>query len=126
MAKHPKTEFGEFLVQEIKRAGMSQEEFYKEVGIAKPYFYDLLKSAPPQAELQKRMIEVLNCRTGTDVERSTKLMSLAAQGRDEIPADISDLLKANPNSWNSIRDILNNMLAADPRNLQKEGNHGKA
>lgn len=116
MAKRPKTEFGEFLVQEIKRAGMSQEEFYKEVGIAKPYFYDLLKSAPPQADLQKRMIEVLNCRTGNDVERSTKLMSLAAQGRDEIPADISDLLKANPNSWNSIRDILNNLLATDPCN----------
>ena len=42
MAKRQKTEFGEFLVQEIKNAGMSQEAFYNAVGIAKPTFYGLI------------------------------------------------------------------------------------
>ena len=39
LQKRQKTAFGEFLVQEIKSAGMSQESFYNAVGIAKPTFY---------------------------------------------------------------------------------------
>lgn len=110
MTKHQKTAFGEYLVQEIKKAGMSQEAFYKAVGITKPYFYDLLKAAPPQPELQKKMIAVLENQTGEDQDRRERLMNLAAQGRDEIPADISELLKANPDSWRAVRDTLNGLL----------------
>ena len=113
MTKHQKTAFGEFLVQEIKKAGMSQEAFYKAVGIKKPYFYDLLKAAPPQPELQKKMIAVLDHQTGEDMDRREQLMNLAAQGRDEIPADISELLKANPDSWRVVRDTLNGLLLSN-------------
>lgn len=116
MTKHQKTAFGEFLVQEIKKAGMSQEAFYKAVGITKPYFYDLLKAAPPQPELQKKMIAVLENQTGEDKNRREQLMNLAAQGRDEIPADISELLKANPDSWRAVRDTLNDLLLSNIRN----------
>ena len=52
MTKRQKTAFGQYLVEQIKLAGMSQELFYTKVGIAKPYFYDLLRSAPP-AEMQR-------------------------------------------------------------------------
>ncbi|MFR3324702.1 MAG: hypothetical protein ACLTR8_09345 [Oscillospiraceae bacterium] len=41
LQKRQKTAFGEFLVQEIKSAGMSQESFYNAVGIAKPTFLRL-------------------------------------------------------------------------------------
>lgn len=116
MTKHQKTAFGDFLVQEIKKAGMSQEAFYKAVGITKPYFYDLLKAAPPQPELQKKMIAVLENQTGEDKNRREQLMNLAAQGRDEIPADISELLKANPDSWRAVRDTLNDLLLSNIRN----------
>lgn len=116
MTKHQKTAFGEFLVQEIKKAGMSQEAFYKAVGITKPYFYDLLKAAPPQPELQKKMIAVLENQTGEDKNLREQLMNLAAQGRDEIPADISELLKANPDSWRAVRDTLNDLLLSNIRN----------
>lgn len=116
MTKHQKTAFGEFLVQEIKKAGMSQEAFYKAVGITKPYFYDLLKAAPPHPELQKKMIAVLENQTGEDKNRREQLMNLAAQGRDEIPADISELLKANPDSWRAVRDTLNDLLLSNIRN----------
>ena len=115
MTKHQKTAFGEFLVQEIRKAGMSQEAFYKAVGITKPYFYDLLKAAPPQPELQKKMIAVLDNQTGEDKHRREQLMNLAAQGRDEIPADISELLKANPDSWRAVRDTLNGLLLSNMR-----------
>ena len=113
MTKHQKTAFGEFLVQEIKKAGMSQESFYKAVGIEKPYFYDLLKAEPPQPELQKKMIAVLDYQTGEDMDRRERLLNLAAQGRDEIPADISELLKVNPDSWRAVRDTLNGLLLSN-------------
>lgn len=109
MRKRPKSVFGEYLVQEIKKAGISQEEFYTSVGITKPYFYDLLKASPPQPDLQKKMIAVLDKYTGEDTERSMTLLNLAAQGRGEIPADISDLLIANPKAWDTIRKNLTEM-----------------
>ena len=42
-----KTEFGQYLVEEIKETGMSQADFIAEVGIARPYFYDILIGSPP-------------------------------------------------------------------------------
>ena len=111
MTKHQKTAFGEYLVQEIKKAGMSQEAFYKAVGITKPYFYDLLKSAPPHPGLQKKMIAVLENQTGEDKDRRERLINLAAQGRQEIPADIKDYLLDHPDKWAAVRALLFEMNA---------------
>mgnify|MGYP002514270819 CR=1 FL=1 len=47
MSRRQKTAFGKYLVEQIREADMSQEEFYNKVGIRKPYFYDLLTSSPP-------------------------------------------------------------------------------
>ena len=112
MAKRQKTEFGEFLVQEIKNAGMSQEAFYNAVGIAKPTFYGLITAAPPPPELQYRMLSVLDEKTGKDPVRRNKLLDLAAQDRNEIPADIEELIKANPKQWDQIRAVLEQMQTA--------------
>ena len=109
MTKRQKTAFGEFLVQEIKKANMSQEAFYNAVGIKKPYFYDLITAAPPPPELQYRMISVLEDKTGKDQVRRNKLFDLAAQGRNEIPADIDALIKADPKQWDHIRAALEQM-----------------
>ena len=106
MAKRQKTEFGEFLVQEIKSAGMSQEAFYNAVGIAKPTFYGLITAAPPPPELQYRMLSVLEENTGKDPVRRNKLLDLAARDRDEIPADITALIKNDPKHWEQIRIAL--------------------
>ena len=112
MVKRQKTEFGEFLVQEIKNAGMSQEAFYNAVGIAKPTFYGLITAAPPPPELQYRMLSVLDEKTGKDPVRRNKLLDLAAQDRNEIPADIEELIKANPKHWDQIRAVLEQMQTA--------------
>ena len=66
MKKRQKTAFGDYLVEQIKIAAMSQEEFYNAVGIKKPYFYDLLTATPPPIELQDRMLAVLDGKTGAD------------------------------------------------------------
>ena len=109
MAKRQKTEFGEFLVQEIKSAGMSQEAFYNAVGIAKQTFYGLITAAPPPPELQYRMLSVLEENTGKDPVRRNKLLDLAARDRDEIPADINALIKNDPKQWDQIRSALSQL-----------------
>lgn len=110
MNKRKKTPFGQYLVEQIKAAGMSQEAFYTKVGITKPYFYDLLNSAPPPAEMQRKMISVLNQQTGPDVKRERKLFDLAAQERDEVPADLDLLIKAKAGDWDTIRNVLSTVL----------------
>lgn len=119
MSKRLKTDFGEYLVQEIKKAGMSQESFYKAVGIAKPYFYDLLHGAPPPPEIQKKMISVLEDRTCVDLVRRNRLLNLAAQGRNEIPADIERIIKSNVNDWDYIREILTGMMSVPVSNRER-------
>lgn len=106
MNKRSKTAFGEFLVGEIRRAGLSQEEFYTAVGIKKPYFYDLLTASPPPIEIQNRMLAVLESKTESDNNRRIRFYDLAAQGRDEIPADITALIKGHSTDWNQIRAAL--------------------
>lgn len=111
MKKRQKTAFGEYLVSEIKLVHMSQEEFYKSVGIKKPYFYDILTAAPPPLDLQNRMLEVLEEKTDIDPYRRSKFYDLAAQGRSEIPVDIGELIKSNPEKWDNVRTVLNQLLA---------------
>lgn len=106
LQKRQKTAFGEFLVQEIKNTGMSQEAFYNAVGIAKPTFYGLITAAPPPPELQYRMLSVLEEKTGKDPFRRKKLLDLAAQERREIPADIRDVLLDNSDKWDIVRQLL--------------------
>lgn len=106
LKRRQKTAFGQFLVDEIKRADMSQEEFYTAVKIKKPYFYDLLTSTPPPIDLQNRMLEVLEAKTGAKGERRNKFYDLAAQGRDEIPADIARFIADHPKDLDSIRAAL--------------------
>lgn len=106
MKRRAKTPFGEFLVDEIKQTGMSQEEFYTSVGIRKPYFYDLLTATPPPTELQDRMLTVLETATGADSDRRTRFYDLAAQSRNEIPADIAKIITTHPAEIDKIRTTL--------------------
>ena len=111
MNHRQKTAFGEYLVRELKRAGMSQEEFYTAVGIKKPYFYDLLTATPPPTTLQDKIAAVLDEKTGADGFRRKRLYDLAAEGRSDIPADIARLIKDNPAKLDIIRKTLNDLLA---------------
>lgn len=110
MRKKEKTAFGQYLVEQIEAAGMFQIDFYTELGITKPYFYDLLRGSPPPTDLQNRMLALLEEKTGTDPDRRTKFYDLAASGRNEIPADILTTILDHKNDYTTIRKALDELF----------------
>lgn len=112
LGRRQKTAFGEYLVEQIKAVNMSQEEFYTEVKIKKPYFYDLLTHTPPPEDLQNRMLAVLESRSGEDIKRRNTFYNLAAAGRNEIPADIAKVIFDNQSKFDEIRKVLSDLLNA--------------
>lgn len=114
MAKRRKeiSEFGEFLEQMIKETGMFKSDFYAAVGIKKPYFYEILTGSPPPHETLEMIITVIEKKLGPDVQRRRKFYDLAAKCRKEIPADINDMIKAHPENWGTIREVLSKLTVA--------------
>ncbi len=83
--------FCNLLAQMIKDANISNVKFYTELGITKPYFYDILsgKINPPPPDRQFAMLKLLN----PTKEQRELFFDLAAQERNEVPADIVQILK---------------------------------
>ncbi|MBR6509571.1 MAG: hypothetical protein IKT38_03095 [Clostridia bacterium] len=83
--------FCDLLARMIKEANLSNVKFYTALGIKKPYFYDILsgKVNPPPPERQFAMLKLLN---PTEEQREL-FFDLAAQERNEVPADIAETLK---------------------------------
>lgn len=83
--------FCDLLAEMIKEANISNVKFYTSLGIKKPYFYDILsgKVNPPPPERQFAMLKLLN---PTEEQRDL-FFDLAAQERNEVPADIAETLK---------------------------------
>ena len=109
-----KSEFGEYLAQMIKDAGMTQFDFYSEAEIARPYFYDILsgRTNPPPRKTLERMMDVLEKRLPPDEKRRTEFVNRAAISRGEIPCDISEMIIGHPECWDSLRTTLQTMLAS--------------
>ena len=103
-------EFGNYLRQLIKNAGMTQNEFYTALGIKKPYFYDIVsgRTNPPPYPLQLKAVEILS----VDEDARERFFDLAAQGRNELPADIAKYVTDNPSV---LKDIRKNMKLAANR-----------
>ena len=104
-----KKEFGDFLREVIKQTGISQSSFYSTVGITKPYFYDILsgKANPPPPDIQYKMLECLKI---TERQR-IDFLNMAAEGRGELPADITALIKDHPKELDKIRTTLNALFS---------------
>lgn len=104
-----KKAFGNFLREMIRKTGITQSAFYAAVEITKPYFYDILsgKVNPPPAYIQYKMLNNLEI----DEEQRKQFFDLAAEGRDEIPADIAKLISDNPKERENIRSTLMTLLA---------------
>ena len=83
--------FCNLLAQMIKEANLSNVKFYTALGIKKPYFYDILsgKVNPPPPDRQIAMLRLLNPKP----EQIALFFDLAAQERNEVPADIAQTLK---------------------------------
>ena len=75
----------------IKEANLSNVKFYTALGIKKPYFYDILsgKVNPPPPDRQFAMLQLLKPKP----EQIALFFDLAAHERNEVPADIVQILK---------------------------------
>lgn len=75
----------------IKEANLSNAKFYTALGIKKPYFYDILsgKVNPPPPDRQIAMLRLLKPKP----EEIALFFDLAAQERNEVPADIAKTLE---------------------------------
>lgn len=93
--------FGDMLKHMIKLSEMSQICFYTELGITKPYFYDILsgKVNPPPPKVQFKMANILNL---SNKQREI-FFEKAANERNELPADIMYFIKDNPDVMQMIR-----------------------
>lgn len=109
MAKDKKA-FGNFLREMIKQTGISQSAFYSAVEITKPYFYDILsgKVNPPPPDIQYKMLDHLE----VNEQQRNEFLNLAAEGRDEVPADIAKMIAEHPLELDKIRSTLTTLLAA--------------
>lgn len=78
--------FCDLLSEMLKDYGKSHVAFYTELGIKKPYFYDILKGKvnPPPPEKQFKIIKILNPKP----EICEEFFELAAAERNEMPADL--------------------------------------
>lgn len=96
-----KSEYGKILARLIKEKEMTQEVFYKKLGITKPYFYEILsgKINPPPPDIQIKIIKILDPQK-TDKK---KLLDIAARDRGEIPADVLYYLNKNKCAIDMIR-----------------------
>lgn len=96
-----KSEYGIILTRLIKEKNMTQECFYNELGIAKPYFYDIIKGKinPPPPETQIKILGILKPKEND----KKRLLDIAARARNEIQADILLYLKNNQNVIKKIR-----------------------
>jgi transcriptional regulator with XRE-family HTH domain len=96
--------FGDYLKQLIREAGYTQNEFYTQLGIKKPYFYDIIsgRTNPPPPHLQFKALEILHA----DDETKELFFNLAAKERGELPADIIQMVAENPDAITAIRSNL--------------------
>lgn len=106
--------FCNLLAQMIKEANLSNVKFYTALGIKKPYFYDILsgKVNPPPPDRQIAMLRLLKPKP----EQIALFFDLAAQERNEVPADIAQALKNK-----DLRRELRNSI--DYENLLKIGEY---
>ena len=100
-----KSEYGTILTRIIREKNITQQEFYNQLGIRKPYFYDIVsgKTNPPPPETQLKILRILHPK-----EKDTRLLlEIAAKERKEMPADILLYLKNNMNLLEDIRSTRN-------------------
>ena len=105
MKSSNKSEYGAILTSIIKDKKITQQYFYSQLGITKPYFYDIIsgKTNPPPPETQLKILKILNPKE----EEKKKLLEVAAKERNEMPADILLCLKSDINLIEEVRKTKN-------------------
>ena len=88
-----KSEYGQILTRLIKEKNMTQEVFYKKLGITKPYLYEIIsgKINPPPPDTQMKILKILN-----PIDKDKEIMmDIAAREKKELSADVLIYLEKN-------------------------------
>ncbi|MBQ6908216.1 MAG: hypothetical protein IJQ28_07550 [Clostridia bacterium] len=109
-----KKKFCQLLNELIEEKKIKKVNFYTQLGITKPYFYDIIsgKVDPPPINRQLDMLRVLK----PSRDKIIEFFDLAASERGEIPIDIMEQLKNKTITDNLRKNI-------DYEKLLKNGEH---
>ena len=108
--KRALTPFGAALLDMLEFARVRHYKFYEAVGITKAYFYEILRELPPSPEVMEKILDTLDAILPADSGRRTFLLDQAARTKGEIPPDIFDTIRNNPDQWNKLRKLLKKHL----------------
>ena len=89
------TTFGQFLKKKRLALDLSLREFARQVGVQPSNYCNVEAGVlpPPPAETLEKLARALGLKQGTSDYET--FHDLAAEGRDEIPADIERIVKEN-------------------------------
>lgn len=89
------TTFGQFLKEKRLALDLSLREFARQVGMQPSNYCNVEADVlpPPRAERLEKLSSALGLKRGTSNYET--FHDLAAEGRDEIPADIERIVKGN-------------------------------
>lgn len=102
----------------LKDYNKSHTAFYTELGIKKPYFYDILKGKvnPPPPEKQFKIIKILKPKPKVCEE----FFELAAKERDEMPADlrcyINKSMRKSLRNNQDYKDMIDSIIKGENEN----------
>ena len=102
---YDKDRFGGYLYQLRKERGIGFDEFREFLGVSKSYLNDVETDAcrPPTPEVQVKIVRLLCMKKALTQQQRTKFYSLAAGGRGELPADITQFLSGESGALEEIR-----------------------
>ena len=91
----PTTTFGQFLKEKRLALELSLREFARQVGMQPSNYCNVEADVlpPPPAETLEKLARALGLKKGTSDYET--FHDLAAEGRDEIPADVQRIVKEN-------------------------------
>ena len=104
------TPFGSIILDLLDAARAPHYKFYEAVGISKVYFYEILSGQPPAPEVIESMLTVLDAILPPNPNRRIAVLDQAAKTRNDIPPDIYDAIRQNPDSWDTLRKLLKKHL----------------
>lgn len=110
--------FCDLLSDMLKSYEKSHTAFYTELGIKKPYFYDILsgKTNPPPPEKQFKIVQILKPKP----KICEQFFELAAKERGEMPADlmryISKSMRTAMRKEQDYKTMINSMIEGEKKN----------
>lgn len=98
--------FGGYLRALRRERGIGFDEFRTSLGVSKAYLNDVEtgQCRPPTPEVQVKMFSCLEKAGALNQTEAAKFYSLAASGRNELPADIALFLGENAEAVDEIRN----------------------